>query len=146
VTLGFWQRVLLGLVVITIIGLIPELVLLEHYEEWQQLIPLVLLGLALISTLWLWFLPRRAVLNLFRSVMMLCLASAGLGLYFHYQANVEFVLERHSDYHGWQLFQAAMTGAMPALAPGTMAQLALIGLAATLRPRSAAGRAPDARP
>ncbi|HEX6062970.1 MAG TPA: hypothetical protein VFZ04_02065, partial [Longimicrobiales bacterium] len=119
------------------IGLIPELVLLEHYEEWQQLIPIVLLGAALLSTVLFWLVPRRAALTLFRTVMVLCFASALLGLYFHYQANVEFVLERHPEYRGWQLFKEAMTGGMPALAPGTMAQLALMGLAATLRPRSA---------
>lgn len=136
-SLGFWQRVLLALVLLMIIGLIPELVLLEHYEEWQQLIPLVLLGAALLSTVLFWLAPRRAVLALFRGVMVLCFASAALGLYFHYQANVEFVLERHPEYRGWQLFKQAMTGGMPALAPGTMAQLALMGLAATLRPRSA---------
>ena len=136
-SLGFWQRVLLALVLLMIIGLIPELVLLEHYEEWQQLIPLVLLGAALLSTVLFWLVPRRGVLALFRTVMVLCFASALLGLYFHYQANVEFVLERHPEYRGWQLFKEAMTGGMPALAPGTMAQLALMGLAATLRPRSA---------
>ena len=136
-SLGFWQRVLLALVLLMIIGLIPELVLLEHYEEWQQLIPLVLLGAALLSTVLFWLVPRRAVLALFRTVMVLCFASALLGLYFHYQANVEFVLERHPEYRGWQLFKEAMTGGMPALAPGTMAQLALMGLAATLRRRSA---------
>lgn len=135
--LGFWPRVLLALVLLMIIGLIPELVLLEHYEEWQQLIPIVLLGAALLSTVLFWLVPRRAALTLFRTVMVLCFASALLGLYFHYQANVEFVLERHPEYRGWQLFKEAMTGGMPALAPGTMAQLALMGLAATLRPRSA---------
>ncbi len=136
-TLGFWQRVLLGLVLLMIVGLIPELILLEHYEEWQQWVPLALLGAGLVSTLLLWFAPRRATVALFRAVMVLCVASAAAGLYFHYQANLEFVLERHPDYRGWQLFKEAMTGAMPALAPGTMAQLGLMGLAATLRLRSA---------
>jgi hypothetical protein len=137
VTLGFWQRVLLGLVIITIAGLFPELILLEHYEERAQLIPLALLLLALTSTVLLWFLPRRAVVTLFRAIMALCVLGGAAGFYFHYTANVEFVLERHPGYQGWQLFKEAMTGAMPALAPGTMVQLGLIGWAATLRPRSA---------
>lgn len=135
--LGFWQRALLVLVVIMTLGLIPELLLLEHFEEWQQLIPLVVLGVVLLGTVLFWFVPRPAVVKLFRLVMLLCLLSAALGLYFHYQANVEFVLERHPDYRGWQLFKEAMTGAMPALAPATMAQLAVTGLLATLRLRSA---------
>ena len=94
-TLGFWQRVLLGLVLLMIVGLIPELILLEHYEEWQQWVPLALLGAGLVSTLLLWFAPRRATVALFRAVMVLCVVSAAAGLYFHYQANLEFVLERH---------------------------------------------------
>ena len=96
-----------------------------------------LLGAGLVSTLLLWFAPRRATVALFRAVMVLCVVIAAAGLYFHYQANLEFVLERHPDYRGRQFFKEAMTGAMPALAPGTMAQLGLMGLAATLRLRSA---------
>lgn len=135
--IGFWQRVLLGLVIISAAGLVPELVLLEHYEDWQQIIPLVLLILALGSTALLWVRPRRAALQLFRAVMILCVLSGAAGFYFHYQANVEFALERHPEYQGWQLFKSAVAGALPALAPGSMAQLGLIGLAGTLRPRSA---------
>jgi hypothetical protein len=34
---------------------------------------------------------------------------------------------------GWELFKEAMTGATPALAPGAMVQLGLIGLAWSYR-------------
>jgi hypothetical protein len=60
---------------------------------------------------------------------MLLFAAAGLaGLFFHYQGNVEFERERNPDKRGFALFAAAMTGATPALAPGTMVLLGSIGL------------------
>jgi hypothetical protein len=131
---AWWQRLLLIIVCISAAGTIVELLLLEHIEDWQQLIPITLLGLVLVTALMLLFSPARWAVTF---LLVLSLVSAALGMYFHYQANVEFVLERHPRLTGWPLFMSAMTGAMPALAPGTMAQIALIGLLATFPRRSA---------
>jgi hypothetical protein len=136
-TLQWWQRALLAIVLFTAGGTLAELLLLEHVEEIYQLIPVILLGIVVIATLVLWLKPTRGVVQAFRVVMALCLASALVGIYLHYQANVEFVLERHPKMSGWPLTREAATGAMPALAPGTMAQLALVGLLATVSRRSA---------
>lgn len=58
------------------------------------------------------------------------LVVAGLaGLYFHYVGNVEFAVERDSSLSGAALVWKALTGATPALAPGALAQLGLLGLA-----------------
>ena len=135
--LAGWQRLLLGVVVLSSAGTLAELLLLEHTEEFYQLIPVILLALVLIATAIVLWQPRRAVIIGYRVLLGLCLISAGLGIFFHYQGNTEFVLERHPRLGGWPLFSEAMTGATPALAPGTMAQLALIGLLATFRFRSA---------
>jgi hypothetical protein len=136
-TLQWWQRLLLGIVLFTAVGTLLELLLLEHVEEIYQLIPVILLGIVILATAALWFKPNRGVVTMFRVVMALCLVSALVGIYLHYQANVEFVLERHPKMTGWALTKEAATGAMPALAPGTMAQLALVGLLATVSRRSA---------
>jgi hypothetical protein len=136
-TLQWWQRLLLGIVLFTAVGTLLELLLLEHVEEIYQLIPVILLGIVILATAALWFKPSRGVVTMFRVVMALCLVSALVGIYLHYQANVEFVLERHPKMTGWALTKEAATGAMPALAPGTMAQLALVGLLATVSRRSA---------
>jgi surface polysaccharide O-acyltransferase-like enzyme len=137
VKLLWWQQLLLGIVVFTSVGTLAELILLEHIEERTQMIPVLLLGVVIVATVVLWMRPVPAVINAYRVIMIACLASALLGIYFHYTANVEFVLERHPKMTGWALTKEAAMGALPALAPGTMAQLALIGLLATVSRRSA---------
>ena len=136
-TMMWWQRVLLLIALLTAGATLTELFLLEHIEEWQQIIPLVLLGAAIVSILLLLVTSARWAVQLLRLVLAVCFASALLGIYFHYQANVEFVLERHPRMRGLELFKEAMMGAMPALAPGAMAQLSLIGWLATWSRRSA---------
>lgn len=49
------------------------------------------------------------------------------------QGNVEFELEMYPDLSGWKLFRDSMMGATPALAPGAMVQIGLVGLAWTFR-------------
>jgi hypothetical protein len=66
---------------------------------------------------------------------MVAFIAAGLaGVYLHYQGSVEFKLESNPSLAGWQLFwQAIRSKTPPALAPGVMIQLGLIGLAYTYR-------------
>jgi hypothetical protein len=136
-TLQWWQRLLLAIVLFSAGGTFAELLLLEHTEEFYQLIPVALLGLAFVATVGMLLKPGALMVNVFRGVMALCLVSALVGIYLHYLANVEFVLERHPKMTGWTLTKEALTGALPALAPGAMAQLSLIGLLSTMSRRSA---------
>ena len=136
-TLAWWQRALLLISLFTAGATLLELLLLEHIEEWQQIIPVALLAAASVSILVLLVTSARWAVHLLRVVLGICFVSALLGMYFHYQANVEFVLERHPRMAGLELFRNAMMGAMPALSPGVMAQLALIGWLATFSRRSA---------
>lgn len=135
--LAWWQRMLLAIVLFTSVGTLAELLLLEHVEEFYQLIPVILLAIVIVSTAVFWLRPTRAITNIYRAVLALCLVSALVGIFLHYRANIEFVLERHPKMTGWTLTKEAATGALPALAPGTMAQLALVGLLATVSRRSA---------
>jgi hypothetical protein len=57
-------------------------------------------------------------------------ASGLLGLFFHYRGNAEFELERDASLGGLALFWESITGATPALAPGSMVLLAAVGYAA----------------
>jgi hypothetical protein len=63
--------------------------------------------------------------------MVLFVVSGALGLLLHFKGNVTFELEMEPSVSGWPLIWAALRGATPALAPGTMVQLGLIGLAYT---------------
>lgn len=136
-TFAWWQRLLLIIALASAGATLIELLLLEHIEEWQQIIPIALLAVTIVSLVTVLATSSRWAVRLLRVVLAVCFVSALVGMYFHYQANVEFVLERHPKYAGFQLFKAAMMGAMPALAPGTMAQLALIGWLATVSRRPA---------
>lgn len=127
------RRILLALVLLSIVGLLLELILLEHYDSAWQWTPLVLLGAALVSTAIVALRPGRRTILFFEGMMILCFVAGLLGLYLHYRGNVEFELERDSSLHGWALFWEAIRGATPALAPAAMAQLGLLGLAFAYR-------------
>jgi hypothetical protein len=51
-----------------------------------------------------------------------------LGVFLHLRGNVEFALERDPSLSGVRLLWKALRGASPALAPGALAQLGLLGL------------------
>jgi hypothetical protein len=130
------RRALYWILVLGLLGTGTELLLIGHTEDPWQWTPLVLIGVALLTAAWRTFYRRTASLVAFRGVMALSAASGLLGTYLHYRGNVEFELEMTPELRGFELFAAAMTGATPALAPGAMALLGLIGLAAELRAAS----------
>jgi hypothetical protein len=131
--LGKLRGLLLALLAIAIAGTAIELVLLEHYDTVWQWTPLALFALGFISTASAALRPGRGVLRTFQAMMSLFVAAGFLGLYLHYHGNAEFELEMVPSLHGLDLFRAAIRGATPALAPGTMVQLGLLGLACTYR-------------
>ena len=130
---GFLRGALLALVLFGALGMGLELLLLEHFESALQFIPLVLLALVLVSGA---VLVRRSsvrAIQLFRAVMLLCVVAGAVGVFLHYRGNVEFELERQPLRHGFDLFWEAVRGATPALAPGALSQLGLLGLVYSFR-------------
>jgi hypothetical protein len=124
---------LLVALLLSLAGTLAELLLLEHFEDAWQWAPIALLAAALL-TLGFYALERGPrSLNVLRVLMVLCVVSGFVGVLLHYRGNVEFELEMYPDLSGWKLFKDAMMGATPALAPGAMLQLGLIGLAWTFR-------------
>ena len=132
---------LLFILLLGITGTASELLLLEHYEDRWQLVPLALFALALLVFAWHGLSRGAASIRALRVVMTLFLISGGLGVYLHYRGNVEFELEMYPDRSGLTLFREAMSGATPALAPGTMVLLGLIGLVYAHQHPRLAGRA-----
>jgi hypothetical protein len=133
-TIGGLRRVLLGILLLGMVGTTTELLLLKHDEDVTQLIPLILLGAGYVTVAWN-FLRRTRLSLIALQIVMLCFIASGLlGMMFHYQANVEFQLEMDPQLGGskllWQTLQAKTP---PALSPGVMVQLGLIGLAYTFR-------------
>lgn len=128
-TLAAIRRGLLALVLLGIVGLLAELVLLEHYEDPWQWTPLALLAVALVATTVVAVRPSPKALRIFRIVMSLCVVAGALGVFLHLNGNVEFERETAAELRGLPLFWAALRGATPTLAPGAMVQLGLLGLA-----------------
>jgi hypothetical protein len=130
---GPLRRALLVVVLVGAAGLLAELALLEHYDSAWQWAPLALLGVVLGIAGALAWRPTRGVLRCFRALMALCVVAGAVGVYLHYRGNVEFELEREPALGGLALLWAAVRGATPALAPGALAQLGLVGLAYAFR-------------
>ena len=128
------RRFLLGILWLGVAGTLAELLLLAHYEEASQWIPIVLLTITLLLSAVVALRPSRGSIRLFQAVMALMIVSGGVGMYLHLHANMEFQLEMDSTLKGFALLRKSMVAkAPPALAPGVMTQLGLIGLAYTFR-------------
>jgi hypothetical protein len=124
------RRWLLWVLVLGLVGTEAELLLLEHYEDPWQLIPLFLiaLGMAVLA----WHATRRdaASLRALRVLMVLFLVAGFVGVVLHFRGAAEFQLEIDPAMGSWDLVKKVMRAkAPPVLAPGVMLQLGLIGLA-----------------
>jgi len=133
-TLVVIRRVLLAILLIGMTGTTIELFLLKHDEEATQLIPLVLLGVGFLAIAWHAARPSVASVMTMQVVMVLFVAAGLIGMFLHYAADVEFQREMDKSLTGMPLFWKAVTAkAPPALAPGSLSQLGLIGLAYSYR-------------
>jgi hypothetical protein len=127
------RRLLMGTLVLGLVGTLVELLLLEHFEGVWQYIPIVLIGLALAALLWHAAARSRMTVRVIQATMGVFTASGLLGTWLHYKGNADFERELEPAIAAWQLFKMSMLGATPVLAPGTMIQLGLIGLAWSFR-------------
>ena len=131
------RRALLATLLLGLVGIGTELLLIGHTEDAWQWVPLGLIAAALLVIIWHAAARSRASVLALRAMMLLFIASGFAGALLHYRGNTEFELERTPEIAGLALFRAAMTGATPALAPGTMILLGLLGLTYALRHPSA---------
>jgi hypothetical protein len=130
---GVARPVLFFILLIGILGTGVELLLLEHVEDVWQLVPIVLIVLSLVVLIRHTRRRSAATARAFRGVMALFVLSGMVGVWLHYQGNMEFELEMYPSMHGLELFREAMMGATPSLAPGTMIQLGLLGFVYAFR-------------
>ncbi len=129
----FLRRGILVIFLLGSVGLGAELLLLGHFEEWRQLVPLVLLGFGLVLSAARLICRGAVLLRLFRLTMLAFVAGGMVGYWFHLSANMEFELELYPTLAGLDLLSGALGGALPALAPGALLQLGLAGLLYTYR-------------
>jgi len=127
------RSMVLGVFVIGVLGTGVELLFLGHTQGITQLIPLVLLVMSLLALAWYVLNRKSASLRTFQITVVLVLTSGLVGTGLHYRANQKFELEADPNMTGFALLSKVMTGAAPALAPGAMIQLGLLGLVYTFR-------------
>lgn len=128
-----WRRLVLGLFLLGSGGTVAELLLLEHFEDPWQWTPIALLGLGFAAGVAVALRATAGWMRVFRFLMWLYLFAGALGMYLHLKSNVEFERELNPAVGGFDLAIEVLMGAMPALAPGHMIQLGLLGLLVMLR-------------
>jgi hypothetical protein len=133
-TLFAVRRMLGAILLLGMTGTGVELFLMGHYEGFEQLIPVVLLGAGIAATGWHFLAGSPASGTVLKAVMVLFLAAGLTGVYYHLAANLEFQRETDPALRGSALFWKAVRATVPpALAPAVMVQLGLVGLAYTYR-------------
>lgn len=133
-TLHTVRRLLLLVLSIGLLGTAIDLLLLSHYEDVWQFIPLILLGVALAQVAALAVTDAAAAVKALRWTMALFVVAGAVGVYLHYSGNREFQHELDPGLSGWALFTTIITAkAPPAMAPAAMIQLGLLGLIFTYR-------------
>jgi hypothetical protein len=128
------RRILLAILLLGVTGIMAELLLLGHIEDVIQLIPVALGLAAIVMSAIVATRASAGTIRVFQAVMALMIVSGALGTYLHFEVNMEFQLEMDASLKGWDLFRKSILAKTPpALAPGAMVQLGLIGLAYTFR-------------
>ena len=121
------RRVILVALLFMLAGTGLELYLLDHYEDTLQLIPIIFIGASVLTLIILFYRRTKLTTGIYKLVLGLTALSGVYGAVLHLQANYEFEVEMKPSAKGWDLFVESLSGALPALAPGSMIVLALIG-------------------
>ena len=123
------RRVILGVLVLGMTGLLTELALLAHYADFKQQIPLLLMAAGLAAIIIDLAVSRTWSGRFVQLTMVLFITAGFLGMYFHYQGSREFQIEMDPAMSGmnlmWHVLQAKSP---PTLSPGTMVQMGILGL------------------
>jgi uncharacterized membrane protein len=121
---------ILFILVLGLLGTVAELVLLEHYEQPLQFVPLVLIAAAVAVLAWEFRRRDMASRRVIQIVMALFVLAGFVGFVAHFRGSAEYQLELNPDMSNWELLEKILRAkAPPLLAPGMMLQLGLLGLA-----------------
>ena len=124
------RRLLHIALILSIIGTGVELGLLGHYEDAWQWIPIILLSGGLVISVWHIAAPSNLTGRILTTTMLMFIISGLVGTFLHVKGNMEFELEMYPGLEGLELIWKTLRGALPALAPGTMIYIGLVGLIA----------------
>lgn len=122
------RRGLLALLAIGVAGALTELVLLEHYEEPIQWLPVALLALTLLTIVWHWVGGRRASVRALQVLMLLFVIAGTVGTVLHGKENIEAEQDVNPGTSGMSFYWEVVRGDLPLLAPGVLIHFGLMGL------------------
>lgn len=132
--IGVIRGAVLALVALGTTGLSTELLLIGHVEDSNQLIPIVVAAFGLLAIVAVALKPGVGTLRLLQFAMLTYIGTGVIGITLHYKANAEFQREIDPSLGGMALFWKVVEAtAPPALAPGVMVQLGLLGLVYTYK-------------
>jgi hypothetical protein len=123
------RRLILALLAFGLTAVTGELFALGHYEEVQQLVPIFALSVSLAVVAWHAISGSAVSVSALRVLMAVLVLVGLIGVFLHVRGSLEFQLEANPDLSGWPLVHKILHAkAPPALAPGVMVQLGLLGL------------------
>jgi hypothetical protein len=114
------------------LGILGELLLLEHYKFDSQWIAVMLTLLTGVCTVILALNPKAQVMRVVQLALLLVVLGSAFGVLEHVKTNYDR-MENGSNVSGLSLIWQALKGRAAALAPGALAQLGLLGLLFTYR-------------
>lgn len=124
------RKWILAVLILGLLGTITELVLLEHYEQPLQFVPITLIALAVVVIGWNLVQGDVASLQALLVLMALFVLAGFIGFVAHFYGSAEYQLELDPSMSTWDLLEKVLHAkAPPLLAPGMMLQLGLLGLA-----------------
>lgn len=116
-----------------LLGTEAELLLLKHTDGVWQLAPVVLIAVAMAIVVWSAVARSPASVRALQGGMSVLVLSGVVGMIQHFRGNVAYERDSNPSLSGAELYRGAVRGATPALAPGAMIQLGLIGLLIAFR-------------
>ena len=127
----------MGILIVLALGLLgttTDLLLIEHYEDTLQLIPIGLAAFAMAVVLWNAIGSTLVSVRMLQAAMVLLLGAGAVGMTLHYRGAAAFQWEMDATQSSWDVFKKVIRAkAPPLMAPGAMVQLGLIGLVYTYR-------------
>ena len=134
------------ILVFGLVGTGAELLLIGHYEDTWQWVPLVLIAVALAVLAWHAGRPTRVATRALQTTMSAVVLAGFLGVGLHFRGAASFQLDIDRSI-SWPVLVSKALGAKapPVLAPGVMLQLGLLGLAYANRYHDRRADQPDPR-
>lgn len=121
-------------------GTIVELILERHYDKMLQYLPLVLCAAAFAALAAVIVKATSLTIWAMRVVMVSMFPVTLLGMWEHFDGNMDFQREIRPNAGFWTQFDFAIHGAAPLLAPGILALAAGVALIASYRHPALGGR------